>query len=404
MSRHHRKKRSKKDLRKIAKAVERVIKKKKRERRSRYSSTSSESSSGATYSSRESRKRSSSRETSVTSEQVESGKRSRESSAASLSPGPLQKRARRASRSDVRQASGDGSNVQQTKDPAEKEISDKNKDPPGKDPEVQDDAILDNGQKSNLDEKVLNVIGESINVDRSLAPPIHETIKTRWKEVLQLGLPKEVREELLKKYPTPDNCTFLDPPKLNKEINTAMTDVCKSRDARIAGKHGKLQACIGGLSKILSIVLADNKEENIPIIEAASDVARLLVDAIREETLIRRSLILSNINNSVKDSLTATEPDDWLFGKDLSDKLRQAKVTGQDARALAKVNTPSRYPKNQKTPLRHQSRPKTEAPKGYIRPTSKTSHRRYQKERTQSPHRGVQKSFIKKDYHQKSRL
>uniref|UniRef100_A0ABD2WCV0 Uncharacterized protein n=1 Tax=Trichogramma kaykai TaxID=54128 RepID=A0ABD2WCV0_9HYME len=97
------------------------------------------------------------------------------------------------------------------------------------------------------------------NVYHALAPPMHKTFEDRWNESLRLGLPEEVKEELMIKYPTPENCTFLDPPKLNKEIDTALTEACKSRDARIASKHEKLQVCLGGLSKILSIALSQNQ-------------------------------------------------------------------------------------------------------------------------------------------------
>ncbi|KAL7291546.1 hypothetical protein TKK_0014801 [Trichogramma kaykai] len=135
---------------------------------------------------------------------------------------------------------------------------------------------------------------------------MHKTFEDRWNESLRLGLPEEVKEELMIKYPTPENCTFLDPPKLNKEIDTALTEACKSRDARIASKHEKLQVCLG-----------------------ASDVARLVTDAIRDEILIRRSLILSIINTTIKDSFIATEPVDRLFGKDLSERLRQVKLAAE---------------------------------------------------------------------------
>uniref|UniRef100_A0ABD2XG35 Uncharacterized protein n=1 Tax=Trichogramma kaykai TaxID=54128 RepID=A0ABD2XG35_9HYME len=243
-----------------------------------------------------------------------------------------------------------------------------------------------------LNEKVLNVIGQPLQAERILAAPVHDTFKNRWREVLQLGLPKEEREEVMKKYPIPGNCTFLDPPKLNKEVETAVSEICKTRDARI-------------MSKIISTVLTyDEKSENIAIIEAACDTARLVIDAMRDETLIRRSLILSSINSAVKDTLGSTDPDGWLFGGELSEKLRQAKLTGQDARLLTKKTTPSQLSKNGKPQLRQTYGSKAEAAKGYNRPmSSRTANRRSQRDRAQSPRRNSSKSSYKKDYLAKRR-
>ncbi|CAB0037989.1 unnamed protein product [Trichogramma brassicae] len=158
------------------------------------------------------------------------------------------------------------------------------------------------------------------------------------------------------------------------------------------------------LAIISTVSTHDERSENIAVIEAACDTARLVIDAMRDETLIRRSLVLSSINSAVRDTLVSTDPDDWLFGRELSEKLRQAKLTGQDARLLAKKTTSSQLSKNGKPQLRQTYGSKAEAAKGYNRPmSSRTANRRSQRDRAQSPRRNSSKSSYKKDYFAKRR-
>ena len=182
--------------------------------------------------------------------------------------------------------------------------------------------------EKSLKENVLNVIGQPLKENRKLAPPVHSTFASRWAEVLNLGLPKKERLELIKKYPIPENCLFLDPPKLNKEFKPSKDSTAKdpisTRDQRIVCKHEKLEACVAGMAKVKSILLARDKDEDLSLIEALSDSIRLTIDAMHDEVAIRRSLVIANANPAVKDTLIDIEPNEFLFGKNLSENLKQA--------------------------------------------------------------------------------
>lgn len=47
---------------------------------------------------------------------------------------------------------------------------------------------------------------------------IDENISSEWLKILKLSLPKEVKQELLKKVPIPKNCITLKAPEVNQEI------------------------------------------------------------------------------------------------------------------------------------------------------------------------------------------
>lgn len=70
---------------------------------------------------------------------------------------------------------------------------------------------------------------------------------------------------------------------------------------------------MGAISKVLQISL--EKEMELPIIESLSDATRLITDAMHDETAIRRSLIISNVNPEIRKMLNSTTANEYLFGR-----------------------------------------------------------------------------------------
>ena len=119
-------------------------------------------------------------------------------------------------------------------------------------------------------------------------------------------------------------------------------------------------------------------------------MCRLLADSIHDETVIRRSLILASINISIKDTLSSSTADEFLFGNKLSDNLKSAKIIEQSAQDLrAQKTSHLRSTKNFKGPSRSQTRASrtTNGPKSSAVPTYKSQRPRYRdqhREQTQS--------------------
>ncbi|KAL7306500.1 hypothetical protein TKK_0001199 [Trichogramma kaykai] len=157
----------------------------------------------------------------------------------------------------------------------------------------------------------------------------------------------------------------------NEKVKLAVNEPTRARDQMIVTKHSKLQSCVASITTTISTLIERKNESELSLIEALSDSARLIIDAIFEETSICRSLIASNVNSTLKDALASTEIDGYLFGKDLSERLKQTKLTSLDVQALAKKSS-SRAPKNSRCPLQ-QSRPRNTsvaAPSGHKQSTT----------------------------------
>lgn len=87
-----------------------------------------------------------------------------------------------------------------------------------------------------LDPEVLEAIGKRLDTNIQKGPPIHDDIFVRWNDIMKEGLPKEEIKELFKKYGIPENCSLVEPPKLNPEIKASLSEPLTKRDEKMIEK------------------------------------------------------------------------------------------------------------------------------------------------------------------------
>ena len=254
-------------------------------------------------------------------------------------------------------------------------------------------ADLNINIKDSFSAEELKVIGERINPERNLAPDAHEDLVIRIKEIVKKGLPVEEKKILISKFPPPKNCLFLDPPKLNVEVKAALQEshapIIK-RDLRIMETQQKITAGLGGLMSLASLALSLEKDKKLEMLGIVSGLLRIFSDLQFEESSIRRSLILKNIDASLRDTLSSTEVDEWLFGESLEDRVKAAKALTTASGAL-KVKKPpgqNNQTKNFRGPPRRQTT-KHQFNPNYSIPGGQRSSMRGQK----SSYRGTQRQM-----------
>ncbi|KAL0124132.1 hypothetical protein PUN28_006149 [Cardiocondyla obscurior] len=184
-------------------------------------------------------------------------------------------------------------------------------------------------------------MGERVAPERIPAYPIHKDLVLRIEDILKNGLPEEERKQIIKKFPPPSNCLSIDPPKLNLEI--------KASQERVA-------AAIASSVSLLSTLLKLDLQEKLSMVEKLSNIIRILADLQHKKSTTRRTLIIKNINQSQKETLTLYLPDEWLFGFKLDEKIKSTKTLELYQKNLkpSKFNTSLEPSKNWKGPLRRQ--------------------------------------------------
>ncbi|CAG5101721.1 Protein of unknown function, partial [Cotesia congregata] len=188
-----------------------------------------------------------------------------------------------------------------------------------------------------LDQVVLKAIGDLLEPDRVLLPAIHKDLAIRVEEIINKGLPVAERKTLLKKFPPPKNGLFMDPPKLNFEIKTNLAENIVKRDDRIVEKQARVSAGLSGLTKLMSMSLQLPQDQKLAMLEILGGVSRILADLQHEESEIRRSLILKNIDPSKRDILKSTVAGDCCLAKLYPRAQKGARLEGPDSSHITEV-------------------------------------------------------------------
>ncbi|KAJ8942695.1 hypothetical protein NQ314_010019 [Rhamnusium bicolor] len=121
-------------------------------------------------------------------------------------------------------------------------------------------------------------------------------------------------------------------PKLNKEIKAALTEAYISRDDRRVNIQNQIGASLSALEKALTILLGEEGSKDgtkCQMIELVSDAGRLLADIHHKNSETRRSLVTMKLNKKLKETLTDTSLDGWLFGDKLDERVKVAKAIEQ---------------------------------------------------------------------------
>lgn len=152
---------------------------------------------------------------------------------------------------------------------------------------------------------------------------IPKDVEKRLSKVICAGLRQDILEGLLLQYKPPD-CFKV--PMLNNEIKFHIHDGAKKRDEFLYEAQrltfmsmSLLGGLLGGLMD-KSIEIDPKSREHF--IGVAMEAALLQGQHAYEQTQTRKSFILPAIKNQpIKDLLKDQETDEYLFGKDLHDKL-----------------------------------------------------------------------------------
>ncbi|XP_071629548.1 uncharacterized protein [Temnothorax longispinosus] len=231
-------------------------------------------------------------------------------------------------------------------------------------------------KEPDLAPEILQAIGERVHPDRKLAPAIHTKFVAGIEEVIKKGLPADKKKGLLEKFPSPENCLMMDPPKLNPELKACLQETITKRDSRIVEKQARITTSLAGLLDVLVKITSLKSEEKLPtkeLTESLWGVLQLMADLQHVESSVRRSLIVKNINASMRETLNATTVGEWLFGEKLEEKVKAAKTLEYSSKSL-KPNTQQNQTgqsKNSKRPLRRQ-------PSKWTRNSASSGRRPYQ--------------------------
>ncbi|XP_030750018.1 uncharacterized protein LOC115877829 [Sitophilus oryzae] len=192
-------------------------------------------------------------------------------------------------------------------------------------------------------DEVLKLFGEEpLGDEPTWGEEVKSIIADRWNKYLVLGITKQEKEDLKKKYPVPKNIRFLQGPEINPEISESITDAQKNHDKYMSIVQNQLGNGLSALAKGLNALLVDkaNADVGSKVMPCLIDAGKVITDAFHMITKSRKFHIEANLNPTVKKIVRDSKPDKFLCGENFSEKFKEAKNhqrTGKELK-FAKAN------------------------------------------------------------------
>ncbi|KAL4705679.1 hypothetical protein ACJJTC_018752 [Scirpophaga incertulas] len=196
-------------------------------------------------------------------------------------------------------------------------------------------------EQEQLPEEFLLALGTEGVETEDIGEPINPELALRWTKIMASGLGKEARDNITKKYPTPQNFPSAVAPLMNAEILASLSELSVKRDKRIVHRQnftGKIMSCLG---KTLTSILKGNINSRM-LIEEINDAAKLAAEIHYQDSSSRKFFALAGTNKTVQEAVKNTTIDKYLFGIDCADKIKTAqtiKKTGSILKNLENVTT-----------------------------------------------------------------
>lgn len=186
---------------------------------------------------------------------------------------------------------------------------------------------------SNLESEVLEILGEDPSTVVKYGPDFHAELTNRLQHLTTEGLNKDKRKELIAKYLPPSNCPYIGAPALNAEVKAALPETLAKRDKGIETKQSQMASAISCLGQIITIQLKSQNKDN-EMLTKLMDVSRLLCDIQHGDSVTRRNFVLFSLKKEMKEHLSDTKIDKFLFGENLGDTIKSAKAVSKSGTEL----------------------------------------------------------------------
>ncbi|XP_011313585.1 uncharacterized protein [Fopius arisanus] len=131
-------------------------------------------------------------------------------------------------------------------------------------------------------------------------------------------------------------------PKINLAIERHLSEIAKKRDKHFVDTQNCLGTAIVSLSAAVS--LAMNIDENIDYVQLMKylwDTGKLLCEVYHDQSVARKSFITPVLDKAIKPTLDASISDEWLYGENLTDQIKDIKAI---EKASASLKAPEKFP------------------------------------------------------------
>ena len=242
-----------------------------------------------------------------------------------------------------------------------------------------------------------SILGDDPCAPKGIKVNVFPQVLKYWQHYSRKGNSKEDKDRLLNKYETPMEWSA---PILNDQLLTKLK-ISRQRILKRDFFRWEAQryncAALSALGDVTTLIDDPPEEglDKLQFMERVTDAARLVCEAIYQESVSRRTCICPCFEPELREILKKSEIDHTLFGENLAETIKKSK----DAEKLLRGSNPkfpgnSRRPQSSRPPLNRTSSTihgGQERPKLFFKKSFQGDQKRYPKPNQQSRGRGARR-------------
>ncbi|XP_057326939.1 uncharacterized protein LOC130668594 [Microplitis mediator] len=192
-------------------------------------------------------------------------------------------------------------------------------------PRTPQDNDTNNSEIIELPEKARDLLGVEKRRQKDLSFEFHPELVACWKETLSKGMEASTKKEILEKYPDKGNIN-LKAPILNPELLPLLHKSAVGRDKHLASNQNLCGLSLVSLGKALCAMFSDDEEplEKDDILELLCDSSNIMCELIFQLEKARKTHVYQYVESKRKTVLEESVTDEFLFGKDLSKRIKDS--------------------------------------------------------------------------------
>lgn len=172
-------------------------------------------------------------------------------------------------------------------------------------------------------------LGDDPKLLKKNGPPFHEELVKRWSNYLREGISVENRNDLIKKFPIPENCVALHSPKMNEEIRTVLSTQIQKNDRFFFNLQEQIGAGLTAIGQILNLKITEPTSDIIldeEKLQTLADAAQLIANTHNAISLKRKFEVHPFLNEESKKASHQSSIDEFLFGSNFLEKLKSCQT------------------------------------------------------------------------------
>ena len=178
-----------------------------------------------------------------------------------------------------------------------------------------------------LDEQTLEILDDDALSNKEKKFVFHPKLAAAWERVLNESLKKDKNAELFDKYPRQGNCS-ISAPKLNSEIEASINEASKKRDKFFVADLKVCGASLSALGSGITMIFNSSVEEidTKELLATLADAGKLMCDLHHQLIKARKAFLYPNLDKKAKTVLESSQTGEFLFGPELSHRIKSAKA------------------------------------------------------------------------------